>query len=144
MDEIPTDLRGQLEDRIRDLTAAEVRGDVSAVYGFTLPDIRARRVAERDDEPGLSLSQIGRFVALVREAEVLSIQVERFDPSVERFSGCPAAVVVTRVRYNQRSEASQFRCIWVNSDGIWFTTSLGKVWLGTPLDAGPSQPTGPA
>src|SRR4051794_39798238 len=95
MGEIPADLRASLEDRVREQIAAEARGDVSALYGFSLPPTRARRIAERDDEPGLSLGKIRTFVGLVREVEVESVEVEQFHPSVQRFSGCPAAVVVT-------------------------------------------------
>ena len=130
MSEIPAALKAKLEDRVREQIASEVRSDVSALYEFTLPAIRARRVAERDDEPELSLSEVRKFVRLIHEAEVESIEVEQFHPAVERFSGRPAAVVVTRVRYNQRSEASQFRCIWVYSSGTWFSTALGKMWFG--------------
>ena len=136
MGEIPVDLRASLEDRVREQIAAEARGDVSALYGFTLPAYRAARIAERDDEPGLSLGQLREFVGHVREAEVESIEVEQFHPSVERLAGCAAAVVVSRVRYNRRSEASRFRCIWVYTDGTWFSTSLGKLWFGAP-----SEPT---
>src|SRR4051812_48713986 len=130
MSEIPAELKAKLEDRVREQIASEARGDVSALYEFTLPAIRASRIAERDDEPGLSLSQLGKFAGLVHEAEVQSIHVEWFRPSVERFSGCPAALVVTEVRYNRRSEVSGFRCIWVYSGGTWFSTALGKLWLG--------------
>src|SRR5262245_15312993 len=130
MSEISADLRTQLEDRVREQVASEARRDVSALYEFTLPAIRAKRIAERDDEPELSLSQIRKFVGLIHEAEVESIDVEQIHRSVERFSGCPAAVVVTKVRYNQRRETSEFRCIWVYADGTWFSTALGKIWFG--------------
>jgi hypothetical protein len=126
MCEIPADVKAKLEDRVREQIASEIRGDVSALYEFTLPAIRARRIAERDDEPGLSLSEIREFVGLVHEAEVQSTHLDQFHPSVARFSGCPAAVVVTKVRYNGSSD-SEFRCIWVYSEGTWFTTALGKV-----------------
>lgn len=130
MAEIPTDLKASLENRVCEQIASEVRGDVSALYEFTLPAIRAGRIAERADEPELSLSEIKEFVGLVHEAEVQSIQVEQFHPSVARFSGCPAAVVVAKVRYNRRSAVSEFRCIWVYSEGRWFTTALGKRCFG--------------
>src|ERR1700682_2945795 len=112
MSEIPADLKAKLEDRVREQIAREVRGDVSALYEFTLPAIRAGRIAERDDEPALSLWEIREFVGLVHEAEVRSIHLERLHPSVARFSSCPAVVVVTKVRYNGRSSDSEFRCIW--------------------------------
>lgn len=136
MSEIPLGLKTKLEDRIREQIASEVRGDVSALYEFTLPVIRARRIAERSDEPELSLLEIRKFVGFVHAAEVQSIEIEQFHSSVERFSDCPAAVVVTRVRYNQRREATQFRCIWVYSERTWFTTALGKVNFGAT-----SEPT---
>lgn len=134
MDEITAELRAKLENRIREQIASEIRGEVSALYEFTLPAIRARRIAERDDEPGLSLSQIQEFVAIVRSAVVESIEIETFHPALERFAGCPAATVVTRVRDNQRSQPCRFRGIWVYSDGNWFTTSLGKLYFGNPTD----------
>jgi hypothetical protein len=136
MSEIPADLKAKLEGRVREQIACEARGDVPALYAFTLPAIRARRIAERDDEPGLSLAEIKQFVGFVFEAVVQSFHVESFHPSVERFSGCPAAVVVTKVRYNRRSRVSTFRCIWVYSDGIWFSTSLGKVYFGALPEKG--------
>ena len=132
MSEIPADLKAKLEDRVREQIASEVRGDVSALYEFTLPAIRAGRIAERDDEPGLSLSEIKKFVGLVHEAEVQSIHLEQFHPSVARFSCCPAAVVITKVRYNGRSSDTEFRCIWVYSEGTWFTTALGKMRFAIP------------
>jgi hypothetical protein len=132
MSEIPADLRVKLEERVREQIASEVSGNVAALYEFTLPAIRARRVNGRDDEPELSLSEIRQFVALIHEAEVQSVEVEQFHETVERFSGSPAAVVVTTVRYNQRSEDSQFRCIWVYSAGTWFSTALGKLRFGSP------------
>ena len=130
MSDIPAELRVKLEHRVREQIASEVRRDVHALYEFTLPAIRARRVAERDDEPELSLSEIRAFVGLIHEAEVESIEVEQFHPFVERYAGSPAAVVVTRVRYNRLGEAARFRCIWVCSGGTWFSTALGKIWFG--------------
>lgn len=135
MSDIPPELRAKLDDRIREQIASEVRGDVLARYELTLPTIRARRVAEVGGEPELSLSSIKAFVGHIHAAEVESIEVESFHPSVERFAGCPAAVVVTRVRYNRLVEAAQFRCIWVYSDGNWFTTALSTVWFGRQHDA---------
>jgi hypothetical protein len=124
--DIPAELRAKLEDRVREQIATEVRGDVSALYEFTLPSIRAHRIAERDDEPELSLSSIREFVGLIREAQVESIRVESFEPSLSRHGGCPAAFVVTEVRYNGDDGAHTFRCVWVYSESNWFTTSLGK------------------
>src|SRR6266852_1397654 len=103
MSELPGDLRAELENRVREQIASEARGDVSSLYKFTLPAIRTSRIEERGDEPELSLSQISEFVQLVHEAEVLSIHVDHFVPSLERYSGAPAARVVTRVRYNRSS-----------------------------------------
>src|SRR5262245_57243248 len=100
MPEIPAEMKKTLEERVREQIASEVLGDVTALYEFTLPTIRARRIAERNDEPELSLSEIRKFIHVVREAEVQSIHVERFVPSLARYSGFPAAVVVTKVRYN--------------------------------------------
>ena len=131
MSEIPPDFRTKLGDRVRGQIAAEVRSDVSGLYAFTLPSIRAERIEERSDEPelSLSLSQIRDFVRHVQSAEVESIEIESFHPSAEHYSGCPVAVVVTKVRYNRRSIATTFRCIWVYSDGTWFSTSLGKIYF---------------
>jgi hypothetical protein len=130
MHDMPVDLKAKLDDRIREQMASEVRGDVQALYEFTLPAIRAKRIAERDDEPMLSLSEIEEFVAHVHEAEVRSIHIEEFWPSSKRSPGCPAALVVTKIRYNGLNDAGESRCIWVYSEDTWFTTSLGKMWLG--------------
>jgi hypothetical protein len=131
MPEIPTDLKAKLEDRVREQIATEIRGDVFALYDFTLPAIRARRLAERNDEPGLSLSGIREFVNQVHSAEVRSIRVEQFHPSTQRFCGQPAAVVVTTIRYNESHNDSKFRSIWVYNEGTWITTALSKVALDT-------------
>src|SRR5207253_2703274 len=37
MCEIPAELKAKLDDRVREQVAAEVRGDVSTLYEFTLP-----------------------------------------------------------------------------------------------------------
>ena len=128
MSQIPDALRVTLEDRVREQIASEVRRDVSSLYRFTLPSIRERRVAEVVDEPELSLCDIRYFVEHVHSAEVASIEVEQFHRAVERFAGCPAAIVITRVRYNQSEQPAEFRCIWVYSTDTWFCTSLGKLW----------------
>ena len=61
MCDMPEDLKARLHDRVREQIASEVRGDVPALYQFTLPSIRAQRIAGRDDEPELSLSLIREF-----------------------------------------------------------------------------------
>jgi len=141
MSGIPPELRVQLDDRIRELIAIEVRGDVLARYELTLPTISARLAAEQEGEPELTLSSIKAFVRQIHAAELKSIEVESFNPSVERFAGCPAAVVVTRVRYNQLTEIAKFRCIWVYSGNIWFTTSLSTAWFRLQRDETDSGPT---
>jgi hypothetical protein len=135
MSEISAKLRASLEGRIREQIAAEVRRDAEVLYGITLPAYRAARIAERDDEPELSLTGIRQFVQSVDDAEIQSVEVESFYPAVDRFAGSAAAVVVTLVRYNRRSEASRFRCIWVHSHGTWYSTALGKFWLGAPPES---------
>jgi hypothetical protein len=120
------DLRASLERRVSGQIECEVRGDVRALYEFTLPTIRARRVAQRNDEPDLTLSEIQEFVDQIDSANVLSIEVESFHPSVDRFANSPAAVVVTNVMYNQRGEADRFRCLWVYSNGQWYSTATNK------------------
>jgi hypothetical protein len=130
MDDIPADLKAKLEARLLQQVAAEVRGDVSALYQFILPSIRARRIAGRDDEPELSLSSIREFVGMIHAAEILSIRIEEFQPSLPRHRGLPAAVVVSQIRYKSGDIPSEFRCIWVYADGSWYTTSLGKRRIG--------------
>jgi hypothetical protein len=132
MSDIPAGLKAQLEERIRAQIASEVRGEVQSLYEFTLPQIRASRIAERSDEPELTYSEIRRFVREVREAEVLSVDVEQFHPSVARFANCPAAKAVTKVRYNGADTISVFRCIWVFSESTWYTTALGKICFSAP------------
>ena len=135
MTEIPPDLRAALERKVRQQIECEVRREVRALYEFTLPAISARRVAERNDETELTMSEIRQFVDSIDAAEVQSIEVESFHPAVERFSNCSVALVTTRVLYNQREVADRFRCLWVYSSGEWFTTSLCKIaWspLATP------------
>ena len=126
MCDIPADLKTKLENRVREQIASEVRGDVLALYQFTHPSIRAQRIMERDDEPELSLSSIREFVRLIDTADVLSIGVGQFQPSLARHGSCPAALVVAKVRYNDCDYVSEFRCIWVYTEDLWFTTSLGK------------------
>jgi hypothetical protein len=104
MCDIPGDLRAELENRVREQIASEVRGDVLALYEFTLPSIRAQRIMERDDEPELSLSSIREFVRLIDTADVLSIGVEQFQP-LRRAPRPPvrSPTLQTTVRVGQRS-----------------------------------------
>lgn len=139
MSEIPADLRGNLEARVREQIASEVRGDVNSLYNFTLPEYRARRIATRADEPESTLATIREFVGQVHSAQVESIEIESFFPAVERFAGSQAAVVIARVRYNQRSFVSLFRTIWVCSSGTWFSTSLGKWFPPRPQAGGVNE-----
>ncbi len=113
-DTLPEDLKARLHDRVRRANR-ESEVLVPAAHQFTLPSIRAQRIAERDDEPELSLSSIREFVELIQEAEVQSIRVERFEPSRTRYGACPAAVVIAKVRYNGCDIVSEFGCIWVYS-----------------------------
>jgi len=128
---IPSEYEAELRSRVREQIALEVEGDVRALYEFTLPAIRTRRIADRDDEPTSSLSQIRDFVGLVDSAEVESVEVVEYASEVERFRGCPAAVVVSEVRYNDSDSATRFRTIWVRDEGKWFSTALGKMPLRT-------------
>lgn len=130
MTEIPPALKASLEARIREQIDCEVRRDVSALYEFTLPSINASRLARLAFEPEQTLSDIRDFVELVHTAEVESIEVEQFIPSLERHGGHPAAVAITQVKYNSDREANEFRCIWVYESGTWYTTSLGKMAWG--------------
>ena len=123
--DIPAEYEAELRRRIHEQISCEAQGDVVALYEFILPTIRAERIAEGDDEPSLSLGEIQEFVGWVRSAVVESIEVERFHSSVDRFSGSPAAIVVSRVRYNEAT-ISEFRTIWVRDDGTWFSTALWK------------------
>lgn len=120
------EIRRQLTSRIKQQISPEVAGDVAALYEFTLPQIREKRIAERDDEPGLSISGIEAFVAKISSAEVISVDIEKIHEKAPLYSDLPAALVGSIVRYNGSDIDSQFRTVWVLVDETWYTTSIGS------------------
>ena len=120
------EIRRQLTRRINQKVSLEVAGDVAAIYELTLPQIREERIAERDDEPGLSLSGIEAYVTKISSAEVISVDIEKIHEQAPLYSDLPAALVVSIVRYNGSDVDSQSRTVWVLVDETWFTTSIGS------------------
>jgi hypothetical protein len=123
--QLPSAWRHDLERRVRKQIECEVNGDVTALHEFTLPSIRASRNAEHSFEPEHTLSEIRKFVALIRQADVRSVEIGDLIPGGR--SGSPAALVVVRVQYNQRDFIDEFRGLWVYTEDTWFNTSLGKI-----------------
>jgi hypothetical protein len=126
MNEISLENKAELFSRVQEQITLEVKGDVSALYEFTLPSISAKRIAERDDEPSLTKKDIKKFVESVHSAKVESIEIEHFYPKAAYYLNCPAAVVISKVRYNNSDSVSVFRTIWVRYGETWFSTALNK------------------
>jgi hypothetical protein len=126
MKEIPDKYREGLENRIRTQIQLEVDGDIEKIYEYTLPTIREKRIAERNDEPQLSKNSIAEFVKNVKSANIENIEIAEFHTHSEMYLDNPAAVVVITVRYNAEVNVNRFKTIWVLYDGLWYSTALGK------------------
>lgn len=123
---IEAEIQIQLASRINQQVSLEVIGDVAALYDFTLPQIREQRAAERSDEPDLSLSGIEAYVAKISSAEVISVEIEAIHDKAPLYSDLPAALVISKVRYNGTDVDSHFRTVWVLVNDKWYTTAIGK------------------
>ncbi len=128
--EMPSDQERALCERVREHARLEQARDVQALCVLILPAYRAS--AEKLSESAKSL---GRFVGRVQTAELVSFEIERWEPTVERFAGAPAAVVRTEVRYNELPKPTSFRTIWVFVDSEWYMTAVGKFWADEPSAA---------
>ncbi len=120
---MPSEQERALHERVREQARLEQARDVDALCGLILPAYRASA-----EKLSRSAESLGQFVGRVRTAEFVSFEVERWEPTIERFGGAPAAVVRTVVRYNELPEPTSFRTIWVFVDSQWFTTAVGKLW----------------
>ena len=127
---MPSDQEHALRERVTQQARLEQARDVGAVCDLILPVYRASAEAL-----ARSRDSLGQFVAHVRSAELVSFEVERWEPAVERFGGAPAAVVRSAVRYNGLPEPASFRTIWVRVGGEWYTTAVGKLWPAEPSAA---------
>ena len=117
--------------RIYEQARLEARHDVEALYEFIDPVMRARREQQRGDEPELTLSDIRTFVAVVRTAEVVEIEILEARKVSKRHGGRPAALVRSIVRYNDEPTTNESRTIWVRDHGVWYSTALNKRWWPT-------------
>lgn len=97
---------------------------MAALCGLILPDKR-----DSAEGPAYSAELLRKFVAQVRSAELVSFEVEKWEPAVEHYGGNSVALVRTKVRYNEIPEPASFRTIWVCVGGEWYTTATGKFWL---------------
>lgn len=129
MDDIDFEYKDKLKDRVREQISLEIAKDVSALYGFTLPAIRTKRISVREDEPELTKRNILQFVEQVQSAIIETIEIERFYSNAESYSGSPAAIVIAKVRYNESESAIKFRTVWVLEDNTWYSTSINKQWF---------------
>lgn len=121
--------KSELIDRVKEQIGLERERDVSALYEFTLPEIREKRISERSDEPGLTKDAISSFVQKVESAEVQSIEILEYHEEAPLYSNCPAATVLSLVTYNGQLVASKSRTVWVLSDGVWYSTALNRSWF---------------
>jgi hypothetical protein len=117
-------MRAQLLERARQQIALEQTRDVEALYDMIDPEIRARRESERTDEPDQTLSAIAKFVGGVRSATIEHLAIREL---TTRRDGTPAGVVEVGVLYNGRPPIGQFRTVWYQRDGVWYTTALNKL-----------------
>jgi len=105
-----------------------VQSDIDKLYEFTLPEIRNKRISNRDDEPELTKNDIRDFVKNVHSGIVVKIDVEQYHEQSEIYLNCPAAVVVVYVKYNESEKTNKFKTIWVLENATWYSTSLNKRW----------------
>lgn len=117
-------LLGRVHEQVR----LEARHDVEALYALVDPVVRARREAERDDEPERTLSGIRDFVKEIRSAEVERVEILEARRVCKRHGGRPAARVRSSVRYNDEATAREWRAVWVRDQGVWYSTSPERSW----------------
>jgi len=127
-------VKKEIVRRVHEQIALEVSGNVAALYEFTLPEIREERIVKRNDEPSLSLAGIEEFVSGVTDAEVISVDIEKFHERAPLYSNKPAVLVVSKVKYNGHDKINQSRTIWVLDNGTWYTTALGKISIKRNLN----------
>ena len=125
LEPIPPEYEAELRKRIHEHVACELKGDVEAVYNFTLPSIREKRIAEYDFEPEYSLGKIRKYLNLIKSAAVDSIEIEFYSPFIPRHSNNPGAVVKSKVIYNNISYTN--RTIWILFNDTWYTTALYRM-----------------
>jgi hypothetical protein len=118
---MPPDYELALRNRVALQAEPEQSGNVAALCGLILPAYRA--TAEKLAQ---STSSFEAFVKRVQSVQLLSFELEWWNPAVARFGGSAAALVRTTVRYNMSAEPAHFRTIWVRVDGQWYTTATGK------------------
>lgn len=123
------DLLPQLRRRTEHLLFCEMTGDVDGWYEAIDPQIRAQRVAERDDEPELTKSGLRAFMATISDARLVSIEIARYKETSSAHCGNrPVALVESTVAYDG-GRLARFRTPWVLEDGVWFTRAVGKINL---------------
>lgn len=116
--------------RIHEQASLEERHDVEGLYRLIDPAIRARREAERDDEPGLTISHLRNLVEPVETAEVEEVEVLEARKVSRRHGGRPAALVRSVVRYTRQASSgrsrTESRTLWVRDRGVWYSTALPR------------------
>lgn len=127
--------------RVHVQASLEARHDVAALYELIDPVIRARREAQRDDEPDRTLSIIRAFVASVRAAQVEEVEILEAHRVCERQRGRPAALVRSVVRYNDEPAAHESRTLWVRDRKTWYSTAVDERW-GSTAGGGGSRGAG--
>lgn len=114
--------------RVHEQASLEARHDVEGLYRLIDPAIRARREAEREDEPGVTISHLRKLVEPVETAEVEEVEILEAHKVSGRHGGRPAALVRSVVRYNRnassRESRTESRTVWVRDGGVWYCTAL--------------------
>lgn len=122
---MPGDHERALNERVAEQIRLEQSRDVRALCELILPEYRTTAA-----ELSYSTHSFEQLGARVHSAELISFEVERYEPAAQRFGGRPAAVVRTTVCYNSAPKLAAFRTIWVFYENQWYTTAVGKRWLG--------------
>lgn len=124
---LSTEQRAALRRRIERQLRAEVEGDVDAWVAIIDPQLVAKRIRERDDEPELIRRELGEFVRQIESAALVGFEIPTFEPeTAERFARRPVALAETLVRYNDAEAPTPFRTLWVLDGDEWYTRAIGK------------------
>lgn len=113
-------LLGRAHERVR----REAAGDVEGLYALLDPAIRARREAERDDEPERTLAELRAFVAGLRSVELVEVGILEATRRCAAQGGRPAARVRAVVRYNGATVPEESHTVWVRDAEVWYAATL--------------------
>lgn len=123
-----SELGSRLRARVTEQILREAERDVDALYNFIDPAVRKSRNAEYDSEPEHTIGQIREFVSLIESAEIVEFSIDGYaDDGGDGRGNAPTAIVLLKVRYNDRESLNDFGTPWVLRNDQWYTRSMGKL-----------------